>query len=300
MNVLITGGLGFVGSHLCHFFLNQGYHVTAVGRPVSQKQLQHANFSYVSGDTTQAGKWQEALKDVDAVVNLAGTSIFKRWTAKTKKQIYHSRILTTRNVVAALPQNKNITLCSASAVGYYGDRGDSILTECEPPGNDFLAKLSIDWEAEAMQAPAAAIRVVLMRFGIILGKSGGALGQMIPAFKAFVGGPLGNGKQWFSWLHMDDLMAAVDFTIENPDIHGPVNFCAPNPVCNRELAKTLGSLLKRPAFIPAPAFMLRLFLGEFGGVLLASQRMSPVKLLETGYNFKYPEIRQALKEIVND
>ena len=300
MNVFITGGLGFIGSHLSQFFLNKGYRVTAVGRTVSQQQIRHANFNYISSDTTQAGKWQEALKDVDVVVNLAGKSIFKRWTTKTKKQIYHSRILTTRNVVAALPQNKNITLCSASAVGYYGDRGDSTLTESDPPGKDFLANLSIDWEAEAMQASAEAIRVVLMRFSIILGKNGGAMGQMIPAFKAFVGGRLGSGNQWFPWLHMDDLMAAVDFTIENPDIHGPINFCAPNPVRNRELAKTLGSLLKRPAFMPAPAFMMRLLLGEFGGVLLASQRMVPAKLLKAGFNFRYPKIREALRAIVND
>jgi len=300
MHVLITGGLGFIGSHLGRFFLNRGYRVTAVGRPASQQQIQHANFNYVSGDTTQTGKWQEALQDVDAVVNLAGKSIFKRWTAKTKKQIYHSRILTTRNVVAALPQNRNITLCSASAVGYYGDHGDLTLTESDPPGNDFLANLSLDWEGEALQASAEAIRVVLMRFGIILGKNGGALGQMIPAFKAFVGGPLGSGIQWFPWLHLDDLTAAVDFTIENPDIHGPVNFCAPNPVRNRELAKTLGSLLKRPVIMPTPALMIRLFLGEFGGVLLASQRMIPAKLLKAGFNFKYPEIREALKAIVND
>ena len=300
MHVFITGGLGFVGSHLSRFLLNKGYRVTAVGRPVNQQQIQHANFDYVSGDTTQTGKWQGALKDADAVVNLAGESIFKRWSAKTKKQIYQSRILTSRNVVAALPQNKHITLCSASAVGYYGDRADSILTESDPPGNDFLANLSIDWETEALQAPAGSIRVVLMRFGIILGKNGGAMGQMISAFKAFVGGPLGSGDQWFPWLHMDDLLAAVDFAIENPDIRGAVNFCAPNPVRNRELAKTLGGLLKRPSFMPAPAFMLRLFLGEFGGVLLASQRMVPDKLLKAGFHFKYPEIREALKAIVND
>ena len=300
MHVLITGGLGFVGSHLSQFLLDKGYRVTGVGRPASQQQIQHANFNYVSGDTTLTGKWQEALSDVDAVVNLAGKSIFNRWSSKTKKQIYDSRILTTRNVVAALPQDRNITLCSASAVGYYGDRGDSVLKENDQPGNDFLANLSIDWEAEAMLAPAESSRVVLMRFGIILGKSGGALGQMIPAFKAFVGGPLGNGGQWFPWLHMDDLLTAIDFIIAHSDIHGAVNFCAPNPVRNRELSKTLGNILKRPSFMPAPAFMLRLILGEFGGVLLGSQRVVPDKLLKAGFKFEYPEIRHALEAIVND
>lgn len=300
MHVFITGGLGFVGSHLSQFLLNNGYRVTGVGRPANQQQIQHANFNYVSGDTTQTGKWQESLSNVDAVVNLAGKSIFNRWSSKTKKQIYDSRILTTRNVVAALPQDRNITLCSASAVGYYGDRGDSVLKESDQAGDDFLANLSIDWEAEAMQAPAASARVVLMRFGIILGKNGGALGQMIPAFKAFVGGPLGNGGQWFPWLHMDDLLTAIDYIIAHPDIHGPVNFCAPNPVRNRELSKTLGNILKRPSFMPAPAFMLRLILGEFGGVLLGSQRVVPDKLLKAGFNFKYPEIEEALKAVVHD
>lgn len=298
MKIFITGGLGFVGANLSHFFLSQGHHVTAVGRPASQQLIMHANYRYVSADTTQSGPWQQALNDIDAVVNLAGKSIFKRWSNKYKQQIYNSRVLTTRNVVSALPAGKSISLCSASGAGYYGDRGNDNLKEDEPPGDDFLARVSIDWEAEALQAAEKGIRVATMRFGVILGKNGGAMAKMMPAFKAFVGGPLGSGRQWFPWVHLDDLMAAIAFIIEHRQINGPVNFCAPHPVRNFDFAKTLGKILHRPAFMRAPAFMIRLALGEFGNVLLYSQRTAPDKLTQYGFQFKYPDIEHALAAVV--
>jgi uncharacterized protein (TIGR01777 family) len=299
MKILITGGRGFIGSYLSAFLLEQGHQVTAIGRQSASGFEPHENYRYISADTTIGGAWQEALKHMDAAVNLTGASIFKRWTKKYKKRMYESRVLTTRNLVESIPQDKKFTLCSTSAVGYYGTRGDNVLGEDESSGNDFLAEISKDWETEAFKAAGSGARVIISRFGIVLGKTGGAMKQMIPAFKWFVGGPLGNGMQWFPWIHIDDLMRAVLFVIENETVSGALNFCSPNPVRNRELAKTLGRILKRPAWMPAPAFMIRLVLGEFASAILASQRAVPYRLLEYGFNFKYPNIEQAIRNIVD-
>jgi uncharacterized protein (TIGR01777 family) len=252
MKFLITGGLGFVGSNLSDYLLDKGHAVIAMGRAATQNRITTDRYQYISADTTRPGDWQKALVDVDAVINLVGKSIFKRWSKSYKEQIYDSRILTTRNVVDALPANQSVVLCNASGAGYYGNRGDDLLKEDEKSGNDFLASVSVDWEAEALKGTAKGIRVALMRFGVILGKGGGALAKMIPAFKSFVGGPIGSGNQWFPWMHLKDLMAAILFVCEHSQVGGPLNFCAPNPVTNRELAKTLGQVLGRPAIMPAP------------------------------------------------
>jgi uncharacterized protein (TIGR01777 family) len=299
MKFFITGGLGFVGANLSDYLLDKGHAVIAVGRAANQNRITADRYQYISADTTQPGDWQEVLGDVDAVVNLAGKSIFKRWSKSYKKKIYDSRILTTRNVVDALPADQSVVLCSASGAGYYGNRGDDLLEEDEKAGNDFLASVSVDWEAEALKGTAKGIRPALMRFGVILGKDGGALAKMIPAFKFFLGGPIGSGNQWFPWMHLTDLMAAILFVCEHPQISGPLNFCAPNPVRNRELAKTLGHVLSRPAIMPTPAFMVRAALGEFGNVLLDSQRAIPAKLLNNGFEFQYPDIKSAIQAVVS-
>jgi uncharacterized protein (TIGR01777 family) len=299
MKILITGGSGFVGSNLARFLLDQGQQVKAVGRSEPPHRFDPENYQFIAADTTQKGPWQEELADADAVVNLTGASIFKRWTEKYKKQIYDSRILTTRNIVEALPTDANPILCSASGAGYYGSRGDDVLTEDERAGSDFLARVSIDWEKEALGAAAKGARVAIMRFGVVLGKNGGAMAKLIPAYKMFVGGPLGDGKQWFPWLHLDDLLAALVYVLEHAQISGPLNFCAPKPVRNRELAQALGEVLKRPAFLPAPAFMIRLAMGEFGDVFLGSQRTVPDKLLHHGFSFRYPEIKGAIQAVVD-
>ena len=299
MKILITGALGFVGSNLSDYLLDQGHMVIGVGRAAAQNRIRSDRYQYISADTTQPGNWQQALSEVDGVVNLAGTSIFTRWSAKEKKAIYNSRILTTRNLVEALPAGGAVTLCSASGAGYYGNRGDDLLKEDEKPGADFLASVSVDWEAAALKASEQGLRVALMRFGVVLGKSGGALAKMIPAFKFFMGGPLGSGTQWFPWIHLADLMAAILFIFETPQIKGPLNFCAPHAITNRELAKAIGAVLGRPAVLPVPAFMIRMVLGEFGNVLLYSQRCIPDKLLSNGFQFKYPDIKSAIQAAVD-
>ncbi|MDD2390784.1 MAG: TIGR01777 family oxidoreductase [Desulfobacterales bacterium] len=298
MNIVITGGLGFVGSYLSTFFLEKGAHVTAIGLRPTQNLIYHGRFRYISADTTQPGAWQNELSACDAVINLAGKSIFKRWSPTYKKQIRDSRILTTKQVVEALPENAETVLCSGSAVGYYGGRGEDVLTETQLSGDDFLAGVCRDWEAEAVKATQKGIRVVTARLGIVMGQNGGALQKMLPAFRSFVGGPIGSGMQWFSWIHLEDLASAFLYAIETPRINGPLNFCSPYPVRNRELAATLGDILNRPAFVPVPAFMIRLVMGEFGNSLLYSIRTVPDRLTRHGFEFHYPGIRNALVNLL--
>ncbi|MCJ7545502.1 MAG: TIGR01777 family oxidoreductase [Deltaproteobacteria bacterium] len=300
MKVLITGGLGFVGTQLSIRLLKGEHQVTVVDHSPGPRPYTPNKVHYVSADTTLPGAWQEEVTGQDAVINLAGASLFSRWNSKTKQLIYDSRILTTRHVVDAMPAKKGALLCSTSAVGYYGFRGDEELIEEDGPGTDFLARLAADWEKEALKAEDKGVRVIITRFGLVLGKTGGVLGQMIPLFKKFIGGPLGSGRQWFSWIHMEDLLSAFLFVFNNKKIHGAVNFCAPNPVRNRDLAKALGAVLARPSFIKTPALVLRLILGEFGSVVLEGQRVIPSRLLRYGFVFQYPEIRGALREVLGN
>jgi len=299
MHIWITGGLGFIGRALSIALLAKNHRVTAVGRRADPEPIVHPAFGYISADTTRSGKWQETLQEADAVFNLAGVSIFNRWNTKNKQRIRDSRILTTRNLVEALPGDRpGLSFCSASAVGYYGNRGDDLLTEAEPPGHDFLAGIARDWEAEAFRARAKGARVIAARFGIALSPTGGALEKMLRAFKSFAGGPLGDGQQWFPWIHLDDLVSALVFALEKTVLTGPVNVCASQPVRNLDLARTLGQVLNRPAVMPAPMFVLRLALGEMADALLNSQRVVPDKLLQHGFAFKYPVLRDALQAMV--
>ncbi len=300
MKILITGGTGFVGRELTSRLIKEGYQVTILTRSLKSPQTKQTNISYLEGDPTVKGPWQKTVKEHDAVINLAGASIFSKWSEEYKKAIRESRISTTRNIVEAVPQStdKKFSLLSASAVGYYGFHEDEILTEESPSGDDFLSGVASEWEHEALKAGEKGARVVITRFGIVLGEKGGALGQMIPLFKKYIGGPIGNGKQWFSWVHIKDLAEAFIFLIKHPEITGPVNICSPNPVRNRELAKALGKVLNRPSFMPAPGFMVKLVLGEFGSVILKGQRVIPKRLMDAGFSFQYPDIYTALKSII--
>lgn len=300
MKIFITGGTGFIGSHLSRLLVENGHEVTLLARPSEQVREKHANVWLVVGDSTKPGPWQEDLAKHDAVINMAGASIFARWTRKTKQMIMDSRVLTTRHVVEAMQGSSGPakTLFSTSAVGFYGFHGDERLDENSPPGVDFLAGVCRSWEAEALGAKRSGVRVVIGRFGIVVGPGGGAMGQMIPMFRLGLGGRLGSGKQWFSWVHMKDLTRALILLIENPEAAGPANICSPNPITNADLARALGRALNRPAWLPVPRFALKLVLGEFGSMVLEGQRVLPGKLQELGFEFVFPNIDQALADIL--
>jgi uncharacterized protein (TIGR01777 family) len=298
MNIVITGGTGFVGTALCRHLLQGAFQVTSLGRRRTHPCDGRPGFRHVPADTTAPGAWQELVADSDAVVNLAGAGIFRRWTRGHKERMRRSRIATTRLVVEALPDDRPVTLVSASGIGYYGDRGDAPLTEQAPPGADFLARLAADWEEEALRAAARGARVVVGRFGVVLDSRGGAMEKMVPAFRLGLGGPLGNGRQWFPWIHLEDLTAVIEFALGQETMQGCFNVCAPGVVRQRELARRLGRCLGRPVWLPAPAPMLRLLLGEASQLLLGSQRGIPARLQSLGFRFRYPDIDAALHAIL--
>lgn len=294
MKVLITGAAGFVARHMIPDFLQRGWDITAVDRNEKPEAFKAVKIDYIQADTAKPGQWQEAVKKADAVVNLAGKNIFSRWTEKYKQLVYDSRIQTTNNLVDAMAGGRPGVLCSTSAVGYYGDKGDRRVDETAPAGDDFLARLSIDWENAALGAEQKGVRVVLPRFALVMAKDGGALAAMLPSFRFFAGGPMSDGTHWMPWIHMDDLVGAMAFVIENSHISGPVNFTAPNPVRNREFAKTLGRVLSRPAVLRVPGFVLKAAMGELGKLMVNSQRVVPARLSEAGFEFQYPELEAAL------
>lgn len=300
MKILITGGTGFVGSFLTARLVRDGHEVTILIRSEDEAKTGSRDALFIVGDPMAAGRWQEKVGNFDAIINLAGASIFSRWTVEQKRIIRESRIRTTKNIVESMVAGpgRAATLLSTSAVGYYGFHGDEELTEDAPPGDDFLASVAKDWEAEALMAQQKGARVCITRFGIVLGTNGGALGQMIPLFRRFMGGPIGSGKQWFSWIHAQDLVEAFSFLLNRPELSGPFNVCSPQPVTNRDLANAIGKALHRPSFLPAPGFMIRLVLGEFGSVILKGQRVLPRRLLENGFVFQHPEINAAISSIV--
>lgn len=300
MKILITGGTGFVGTQLTSRLIQDKHEVTILTRSLKGTKGSSPGISYLEGDPTKKGSWQETIKNHDAIINLAGASIFSKWTDEHKKAIRESRVSTTQNIVEGIPSHpsKKITLLSTSAVGYYGFSGDEELVEDSLPGNDFLARIAVEWEGEALKAREKGARVVMTRFGIVLGEKGGALSQMIPLFKKYIGGPIGSGKQWFSWIHIKDLSEAFAFLMKHPEISGPVNVCSPNPVRNKDLARALGKALHKPSFMPAPGFLIKLVLGEFGSVILEGQKVIPKKLLENGFVFQYADIHKALQGIV--
>lgn len=298
MKVFLTGGTGFVGKALVERLSASGHEVTVLSRSGGDPAQNKAIF--IQGDPTQEGSWQDTAAGADVLINLAGASIFGRWNKKYKKRLIQSRILTTQNIVQAMsltsPSDK--TLLSASAVGYYGFQGDEELDENDPPGADFLAKLCSEWESEALKAAETGHRVILMRLGIVLEKDGGALGQMLPLFKKGLGGRLGSGRQWLSWIHRRDLVRAAEFLINHPDARGPFNLTAPHPVTNRELTKTLGRTLHRPTILPAPGPAIKLVMGEMASVLLQGQNVRPKRLLEMGFDFEFPALEDALRGIL--
>ncbi len=298
MRIFITGGGGFVGSSLAKKL--RADHVVTLADRGFRSKLEEPNIRYVEADLQKKGEWQEALREQDTIINLAGVPIFSRWTKSIKEAIYRSRISITRNLVETLKETreKEISLLSASATGYYGFHGDETINETFPRGTDFLAKVAADWEEEANKASESGVRVINCRFGVILGRGGGAMKSMEPVYRFFLGSRLGNGRQWFSWIHLNDLVNALIHIMGNRKIRGPVNCTSPNPVMNRELNRSMLRAFRRPPLVPfTPGFIIKIVMGEMGSILLKGQRAVPEVLLENGYEFSFPRLEDALKNI---
>ncbi len=301
MKIFITGGTGFVGTSLTKALSAPGHQVTLLTRAIKPGRALPPGAVFLEGNPKEPGPWQKAVAEHQAFINLAGASIFSRWTEASKKEMRDSRILTTRNLVSALADRKGqeTVLLSTSAVGYYGFHEDEEITEETPPGSDFLALMARDWEAEARKAEAFGVRVICCRFGIVLGERGGALDQMLPLFRKGLGSPLGTGKQWFPWIHQQDLTRIFLFLLEQQEAAGPINCTTPNPVRNKELTRILAEVLSKPAFLPAvPGFMLKIIMGDFGDVLLKGQKVLPKKLLGLGFHFEFPDLKEALQNLL--
>ena len=296
--LLITGGSGFIGSRIVPVLLEQGYDVTVLTRNPEKTDL---HFNHAVTTIKQLNLLHDT--DVfDVVINLAGQGITdKRWTPGIKKQLRESRIVTTQNLISYLQGAKKKPECfiSGSAIGYYGNQGEKPVDEQMSGDSSFSSKLCFDWEHEAQQAEVLGIRTCYLRTGIVLGKKGGALAKMLPAFKLGLGGPMGTGRQWMSWIHINDLTGLILYAINHKDIKGAINGTAPKPVTNKEFTSTLASVLNRPAFLPMPAFVLKLMLGQMAEeLLLSGQRVIPKKILDAGYGFQYAELENALSEVV--
>lgn len=297
MELVIAGGTGFIGSALCPRLLERGHSLTVLTRSLSPA-VPSPSKRWITWVPGSLGAWEGALDGADGVINLTGESIAAgRWTQRRKDTIRLSRIKTTQALVAAIAKAKEKPkfLLNASAVGYYGPHGDEMLTEETGPGNDFLARVCVEWEEEAKRAESYGLRVIRLRTGIVLGRGGGALAKMVPPFKLFAGGPLGTGRQWMSWIQIADEVGLILFLMDNPDAHGAVNATAPNPATMKEFCKTLGQVLGRPSWAPVPAFVLRLLLGEMADMLLTGQRVLPAAAQRLGYSFHYPTLYEALQ-----
>lgn len=298
MNILLTGATGFIGQELREELLKEGHSLVVITRnPKKYEDESASNQKFISLEDDLTAE----MNRCDAVINLAGENLFgQRWNEEVKRKIYESRIFTTRILVKAMEraEHKPAVFISASASGIYGDKGEELLDESALLADDFLASLCVDWEAEAQIAAEFGIRVVLPRIGVVLQQGGGALKQMLPPFSFFVGGPVGSGKQYLPWIHRTDMVHAIMFPLQNEEITGPYNACAPNPVTMSEFAKTLGRTMNRPSLFRVPEFVLRLVLGESAKPVLSSARMEPYKLKQYGFKFMFEELDLALADII--
>ncbi len=301
MKIFITGGTGFIGSRMVEDFQKSGYQISVLSRGAKSGE-RRKGITYIQGDPNFPGDWQDIAADHDGIINLAGASIFQRWNKRIKKKISQSRVQSTRNAVEALTKKESALsfLINASAVGYYGFRGDEMLDESSAPGEDFMARVTKAWEAEAERAAQYNIRTVCLRFGIVLGREGGALSQFDMLARYFLGARLGKGEQWISWIHIDDLIRIFHFMVEGAGRKGVWNAAAPYPVKNKILMRTLAEVLGKPAWsLEIPGFFIKSALGEFGGTLLRGQRVIPARLNQTEFVFKFPDIRKALENLYN-
>ncbi|KAB8316353.1 TIGR01777 family protein [Tolypothrix campylonemoides VB511288] len=314
MKVAIAGATGFVGSRLVERLHQEGIRVVALTRNTTYAQkvfpsTAFPNVEIVAYTPTVSGGWQSAISGCDAVVNLAGESIAEgRWTPERKQEILNSRKLATKNIVDAIAQSaapsaianadpKPSVLVNASAIGYYGTSETATFDETSSPGHDFLAQVCQAWEAEATKVTDAGVRLVIVRLGIVLG-NGGALGKMITPFKLFAGGPLGSGQQWFSWIELDDVVNLIFLALTKPEMQGVYNATAPHPVRMAQLTQTMGKVMNRPSWLPVPAFALEALLGDGAMVVLEGQQVLPKRTLESGFQYKYPNLEPALVKIL--
>lgn len=297
MRVLVSGSSGLVGTALREWLSAAGHTVERLRRGVGPSRP-----GWVTWDPAVNLFDPAAAEGADAVVNLAGASIAEgRWTAKRKRVLRSSRVDATRHLVGELAKLKSPpkVFVSASAIGYYGNRGDEVLTEQSEPAEDFLGRLSQEWEAEAQGAAKFGARVVNLRIGVVLAANGGALAKMLPPFKLGVGGPMGSGRQWMSWIALPDLVALIEHSLRDGALQGPVNAVAPNPVTNREFSRALGRVLHRPAIAPLPGFVARIMFGEMAdALLLSSTRVMPERLRAAGLPFQHPEVEGALRAVL--
>lgn len=300
MKILITGASGLIGKALHESFKAKGHEILLASRS-EPKDEQHIQWN---ADTGFEDEDLPKLEGLDAAIHLAGENIAGlRWTEEKKKAIRDSRVFGTRTMIEAFAklEQKPKVFIAGSAIGFYGDRGDEEMTESSPAGTTFLATTTKEWEAESRRAEDMGIRTVLLRTGIVLSKDGGALATMLTPFKFGVGGVVGSGKQWVSWVSLDDVVGAVNFVLDNESIRGAVNIASPNPATNEEFTKTLGSVLYRPTFLPLPEFAVHMVFGEMGdALLLDSTKIRPKRLLDAGYKFKFPELKKALEHAVSE
>jgi uncharacterized protein len=336
MKVAITGATGFVGSRLVQRLHREGHKIVVLTRnTVSAQKVfpseAYANLEIVAYTPNTSGSWQSVIASCDGVVNLAGEPIGEgRWTPERKQEILNSRKLGTQKIVEAIAKANPKTvvattgshtlaqvsdlegsgvrtpatpslpsvLINASAIGYYGTSETATFDETSLSGNDFLAQVCQAWEAEAIKVKDAGVRLVILRFGIVLG-NGGALAKMIPPFKLFAGGPIGSGRQWFSWIHLDDLVNLIVQALTKPEIEGVYNATAPKPVRTTDFSQTLGQVMNRPSWLPVPAFAIEALLGDGAIVVLEGQQVIPKRTVETGFEYKYPNLQSALTQIIN-
>jgi uncharacterized protein (TIGR01777 family) len=301
MRILISGATGFVGRALCRHLSATGDEAWAFSRRPAQAKASLDGVGRVfAWDAATVEPPAEAFEDVDAVIHLAGESVVGRWTKAKREAIRASRVDSTQLLVAAMAKLESPpkTLISASAIGYYGEKGEAEVTEESPPDNDFLGQVAVAWEAAALRAELSGVRVVCLRTGIILGQGGGALEAMLLPFKLGVGGPLGSGNQWWSWVAFDDVIGMIDFALRTPEVEGPLNVTAPEPVRQKDFANALGKVLHRPAFLPAPAFALKLVLGGFSAELLSSKKVLPKKAERLGYRFRFSDLGVCLERVI--
>jgi uncharacterized protein (TIGR01777 family) len=302
MKILITGGTGFIGTALRKHLSATPNDLVLLTRGESRMELSGAlTVKYVHWNPTERGAWEKEVDGCDAVINLIGKNVFEeRWSAAVKQQILSSRVQPTRLLTEAIgrAERKPSVMVSVSAVGYYGDRGEETVTEASSSGNDFLAEVARQWEAAALDAEQFGVRVAVPRIGLVLERSGGMIGKMLLPFRLFAGGPIGSGRQFLPWVHMEDVVRGILYPLENGSMRGVYNLSSPSPVTMKEFAAVFGSVLHRPSWLPVPNIALGVLYGEGAKVIVSGQRAVPERLLNAGYTFSYPELRPALEQIL--